>query len=212
MPSVTRAAQASKRDRREAMELRLFAATEELVRDGSSFTEVSVERLAAAAGISRSTFYVHFQDKGDLVRKLARTVLTELRDVSSHWWTAAEQADRADLENSVAAIVDIYRRRSASFTAIAETATYDPLVGDELQTMMRGIIDATRAAIERGQASGVMREVPAAETAAALTWMVERTGYQMVRNTEPDGDATIVGVLTDIIWTTLYRAPVDSPA
>jgi len=39
----------------------VFAATEELVREGS-FTEVSVERLAAAAGISRSTFYVHFQD------------------------------------------------------------------------------------------------------------------------------------------------------
>jgi hypothetical protein len=46
--------------------------------------------------------------------------------------------------------------------------------------------------------------------AAALTWMVERTGYQMVRNTDPAGGATIVGVMTDIIWSTLYRTPPDS--
>jgi AcrR family transcriptional regulator len=104
---------------------RLFAATEELVREGS-FTEVSVERLAAAAGISRSTFYVHFQDKGDLVRKLAKTVPTQLREVSDRWWTVAEQADPTQLKAAVAAIVDIYRRHPAAFTAMAETATYDP--------------------------------------------------------------------------------------
>jgi hypothetical protein len=74
MPSVTRPAQTNRSDQREATEQRQFAATEELVREGS-FTEVSVERLAAA-GISRSTFCVHFQDKGDLVRKLSKTVLT----------------------------------------------------------------------------------------------------------------------------------------
>ncbi|WP_410672128.1 TetR/AcrR family transcriptional regulator [Amycolatopsis sp. cmx-4-68] len=209
MPSVTRAAQTNRHDRREATEQRLFAAIEQLVREGS-FTEVSVERLAAAAGISRSTFYVHFQDKGDLVRKLARTVLTELREVSDRWWTVAEQADPTQLKAAVAAIVDIYRRHPAAFTAMAETATYDPLVAEELQATMRQIIDATRAAIERGRSAGVIRDVPPMETAAALTWMVERTGYQMVRNTEPAGDATIVGVLTDIIWSTLYRTPADS--
>jgi TetR/AcrR family transcriptional regulator, ethionamide resistance regulator len=206
MASVTRSAQADRQDRRQAMERRLFEATERLVGDGASFTELSVERLASTAGISRSTFYVHFHDKGDLVRKLATTVLTELRDVSSGWWDVAEHAVPADLTASLAAIMDIYRRRAAAFTTIVETATYDPSVADELRTLMQSIIDATRTAIERGQAAGVMRQVSPAETAAVLTWMVERAGYQLIRGSEPANDQKIVEVLTDIIWTALYRA------
>jgi TetR/AcrR family transcriptional regulator, ethionamide resistance regulator len=204
MPSVTRAAQASRPDRRAALEDRLLAATERLVGRGESFTEVSVERLAAQAGISRSTFYVHFQDKGDLARHLARRVLAELRDVSDHWWQTAEHAVRADLASAMGAIVAVYRRHPGTFTAVMETATYDIALADELRTLLQAIIDATRAAIERGQAAGVMRPVPPAETAAVLSWMVERAGYQLVRGSDPAGDPTIVEVLTDIIWTTLY--------
>ena len=212
MPSVTRTSQASRQDRRESMERRLFEATEHLISEGASFTELSVERLAAQAGISRSTFYVHFQDKGDLARKLTRTVLTELREVSGRWWEVAEHAVRADLEASVTAIVDVYRRHAAAFTAVVETATYDTAVAEELRELVQAIIDATRAAIERGQAAKIMRDVAPAETAAVLTWMVERAGYQLVRGADPDNDRTIVEVLTDIIWTTLYRTPSTTPA
>jgi len=204
MPSVTRAAQGGKQDRREAMERRLLEATERLVNEGTSFTELSVERLAAEAGISRSTFYVHFKDKGDVAQRLARTVLAELHEASSRWWNVAASATRADIEATVAAIVAVYRGHAAAFTAVVETATYDPAVSGELASLMQGIVEATRVAIEQGQAAGVMRPVVPAETAAVLTWMVERSCYQMVRGAAPAGDPAIAGVLTDIIWTTLY--------
>jgi len=206
MPSVTRPAGGRRHDRREELERRLFTAIEELVGDGAGFTELSVERLAAAAGISRSTFYVHFEDKGDLVRRLATTVLAELRDVSGRWWESAEHAVPADLTAAVSAIVAIYRRRAAAFTIITETAAYDPAVAGEVRTLMQSIIDATREAIERGQAAGVMRQVAPAETAAVLTWMVERAGHQLVRGAEPAHDQRVVEVLTDIIRRTLYDA------
>jgi hypothetical protein len=51
-----------------------------------------------------------------------------------------------------------------------------------------------------------MRDVPPAETAAVLTWMVERAGYQLVRGGDPAADEKIAGVLTDIVWTALYPA------
>jgi AcrR family transcriptional regulator len=210
MSSVTRsAAQTSRQDRRDAMRQRLLAATERLVGDGVSFTELSVERLAAEAGISRSTFYVHFQDKTDIVLGLTRTVLTELRQVSTTWWAIAEHATPADLRQSLAAIIDVYRRHGSAFTVVAETSAYDADVAQEMRSLMQTIIDDTRAAIERGQASGVMRAVRPAETAAMLTWTVERAGYQMVRLSDPNGDPAIVDTLTDIIWTTLYRTPAE---
>lgn len=205
VPSVTRTAQTSRQDRRDVMERRLLDAIEHLVSAGASFTEVSVERLASQAGISRSTFYVHFADKGELVLRLTKRVLAELREVSGTWWAVAENAVRDDLHAATQAIVGVYRRHGAAFTAVMETATYDSAVAEELRTLMLGIIDATRQAIERGQAAGVMRPVRSAETAAALTWMVERAGYQLVRGGDPARDAVIAEVLTDIIWTTLYQ-------
>ncbi|HWX98568.1 MAG TPA: TetR/AcrR family transcriptional regulator, partial [Mycobacterium sp.] len=65
MPSVTRKPQAkreqTRQQRREQMERRLLDATERLMRDGASFTELSVDRLSTAAGMSRASFYIYFE-------------------------------------------------------------------------------------------------------------------------------------------------------
>jgi AcrR family transcriptional regulator len=205
MASVTRPTQPSRQERRDALEHRLLAAAEQLVTEGTSFTELSVERLASRAGISRSTFYVHVQDKSDLVLRLMRSVIAEVREASSIWWSAADQARRADLRASIEAVVDVYRSHPAAFAIIVETSTYDSAVAAELHNLMQAIVDGTREAIEHGQAAGIMRPVATAETAAVLTWMVERAGYQLVRGGDPANDHTTIDVLTDIIWTTLYQ-------
>jgi TetR/AcrR family transcriptional regulator, ethionamide resistance regulator len=205
MPSVTRPDRSSRKDRREAMERRVMDATEQLLQDGASFTELSVEKLAEAVGISRSTFYVHFEDKSDLARRMTKTVLAELETVSREWWSTADSADQERLKAALGSIIDVYRRRGAAFTMVVETAAYDATVAEEVRGLMQNIIEATRQAIELGQAAGVMRNVEPVETAAVLTWMVERAGYQLVRMSTPDGDAKIVSVLTDVIWSTLYR-------
>ena len=59
---------------------RLLDATERLMRDGASFTELSVDRLATEAGISRASFYIYFEDKGHLLRRLASQVFDDLAD------------------------------------------------------------------------------------------------------------------------------------
>ena len=48
-----------RRQRREQMERRLLDAT-----------ELSVDRLSSEAGISRASFYIYFEDKGHLLRRL----------------------------------------------------------------------------------------------------------------------------------------------
>ena len=64
MPSLTRKPQShrsvAREQRREQMERRLLDATERLMRDGASFTELSVDRLSGEAGISRASFYIYF--------------------------------------------------------------------------------------------------------------------------------------------------------
>jgi AcrR family transcriptional regulator len=44
------------------------------------FTGVTIEELAAGAGISRSSFYFYFDSRDAVIRALAARVSTELRD------------------------------------------------------------------------------------------------------------------------------------
>ncbi|ONI70954.1 hypothetical protein ALI144C_51245 [Actinosynnema sp. ALI-1.44] len=195
----------TRKQRRDAMEQRVLAAAEQLVRDGENFGELSVERLAGVSGISRSTFYVHFEDKGDLARRMTKAVVADLEEVSTDWWSTADQADRGQLRTAIGAIIDVYRHRGAAFTLVSQAAAVDESVADELRGLMRRLIDRTRQAIELGQAAGAMRPVEPRETAAVLIWMIERVGHQMLRPSDSGGHDKVADVLTDIIWSTLYR-------
>jgi len=55
-------------DRRAAAESRTLDVVEELLGTGARFTELSVERIASEARLSRSTFYLYFRDKTDRER------------------------------------------------------------------------------------------------------------------------------------------------
>jgi hypothetical protein len=49
-------------------------ATDQLLRGGSRFTDLGVQRIAEAAGVGRSSFYFSFRDKTDLLIRLAGTL------------------------------------------------------------------------------------------------------------------------------------------
>ena len=67
------------------------------MRDGASFTELSVDRLSTEAGISRASFYIYFEDKGHLLRRLAGQVFADLADSAERWWGVAWRHDPDDV-------------------------------------------------------------------------------------------------------------------
>ena len=83
MPSVTRRSQSSRLQRRAQIRHRLLEVVEDLLDKGESYTELSVERLVSEAGISRSTFYVYFEDKGDLLRGWFEDIEAELAEAEA---------------------------------------------------------------------------------------------------------------------------------
>jgi TetR/AcrR family transcriptional regulator, ethionamide resistance regulator len=208
MPSVTRKPQARRQERREQIERRLLDATERLMRDGASFTELSVDRLSTEAGISRASFYIYFEDKGHLLRRIAGQVFTDLTNGAERWWSVAWRHDLDDVRAAMADIVASYRRHQPVLVALNEMAAYDPLVGTTYRNLLTAISGRLTRVIEEGQADGSIRlELPAATTASALTWMVERTCQQSLP-TQPDAyDTELVTTLTEIIWAALYLRP-----
>jgi TetR/AcrR family transcriptional regulator, ethionamide resistance regulator len=216
MPSVTRKPQANReqdrQQRREQLERRLLDATERLMRGGASFTELSVDRLATEAGISRASFYVYFEDKGHLLRRLAGQVFSELATSAERWWKAARQHNPDDLRAALAGVVEIYRRHQAMLAALNEMAAYDPATAQTYRDLLTTVTQRLIRVIEDGHADGSIRnELPTATTASALTWMVERVCQQNLPS-EPAGyDAELVATLVEIIWGTLYLKTASAP-
>jgi AcrR family transcriptional regulator len=216
MPSVTRKPQANReqdrQQRREQLEHRLLDATERLMRDGATFTELSVDRLATEAGISRASFYIYFEDKGHLLRRLAGQVFGELATSAERWWGAAGQHNPDDLRAALAGIVEIYRRHQAVLAALNEMAAYDPTMAQSYRDLLAGITRQLIRVIEDGQTDGSVRsELPAATTASALTWMVERVCQQNLPAEPPGYDTELVAALTEIVWGTLYLKTASVP-
>lgn len=205
MQSVTRKPQAKREERRERIERQLLDATDRLMADGTSFTELSVDKLATEAGISRASFYIYFEDKGHLLRRLASQVFGDLTQAAERWWGVAGQRDPADVHAAMAGIIASYRRHQPILIALNEMSGYDPLVGQTYRELLTGITDQLTEVIEGGQADGSIRpQLPAATTASALTWMVERTCHQNLPSQPTSYDAELAATLTQIIWGALY--------
>jgi AcrR family transcriptional regulator len=209
MPSVTRKPQANRQERREQIERRLLEATERLMRNGASFTELSVDRLSTEAGMSRASFYIYFEDKGHLLRRLASQVFGDLADGAERWWSVAWRHDPGDVRVAMAQIIASYRRHQPVLVALNEMAAYDQLVAATYRDLLTGISGRLTTVIRDGQADGsIRRELPAATTASALTWMVERACQQNLPANPPAYDAELATTLTEIVWGALYLASI----
>ncbi|MGO9157689.1 TetR/AcrR family transcriptional regulator [Mycobacterium sp.] len=205
MPSVTRKPQVTRQQRREHMERRLLDATERLMSEGASFTELSVDRLSTEAGISRASFYIYFEDKAHLLRRLARQVMGDLADGAQRWWAVAWRHDPDDVRAAMAGIIANYRRHQPILVALNEMAAYDPSVAATYRDLLTDISQRLTRVIEYGQADGsIRRELPAATTASALTWMVERVCHQSLPTKPRDYDTELAATLAEIVWGALY--------
>ncbi|WP_374025223.1 TetR/AcrR family transcriptional regulator [Mycobacterium sp. HNNTM2301] len=214
MPSVTRKPQANReqerQQRREQIERRLLDATERLMRDGASFTELSVDRLSSAAGISRASFYIYFEDKGHLLRRLANQVFADLADSADRWWSVATRHDPGDVRAAMDGIIASYRRHQPVLVALNEMAGYDPLVAATYRNLLTAVTGRMTRVIESGQADGSIRpELSAATTASALTWMVERACQQNLPTASAGYDGELAATLTEIVWGALYLKPIS---
>jgi AcrR family transcriptional regulator len=205
-PSVTRKkTQGNRAERRDQIRHTLLTAVEQLLEEGESFTELSVERLVSRAEISRSTFYVYFEDKGDLLSAWLSEIITELTAAAKSWWNLPDDATRDDLRAALAEIVNTYRPHTTLMAAVYDAAAYEPVLRAEVEAMMSSNIAGLRRHMREGQKNGSINpELRPEDTAPWLQWMAERGFHQLIRGA---GDAEVERLTdsyADIIWFVLY--------
>lgn len=176
-----------------------------LVSDGERFTELSVERLVAEAGMARSTFYVYFEDKGALLRAIGASTLQGFYEGARPWFDNRGEVTHEDVKVAMRGILDSFHENEIVMAAVAETAVYDTEVGEMYREHVEDFVTSLRKLIQRGQKAGTIRDVNAAESAAALTWMIERTTLQRGPGAGPKQLDAIATGLADVIWGSLYR-------
>jgi AcrR family transcriptional regulator len=205
MPSVTRRRQSSRAQRREDVRDRLLEVVQQLLGEGESYTELSVERLVSEAGISRSTFYVYFQDKGDLLRAWFAEIEAEIETAARDWWALDSSSSREDLRAALGKVVKTYRPHTALMAAMYDAAAYDPGVRELVETMMSWNIAGLRKHIRAGQKEGFIDQgLPPQQAAEWLTWMAERGLHQLVRIASDAELERLIDAYMGIVWNTLY--------
>jgi TetR/AcrR family transcriptional regulator, ethionamide resistance regulator len=205
MASVTRRTSGTRTARREENARRLLGALSELLAEGTSFTELPVERLAARAGVSRSTFYVHFADKGALLREVTGEIVEALLAAGRGWWAGDAPASREELRERAAEIVATYRPHAELMRAFTDTSSHDADVHEAFRALTDSYVDELTDHIERGQRAGtVHRDLPARGTAVMLTCMAERGLDQMLRGADDERAERAVEAFTAVVWNMLY--------
>jgi AcrR family transcriptional regulator len=205
VPSITRRSTGSRAQRRDEIRRRMLTAVEEMLAEGETFTELSVERLVARAGVARSTFYVYFEDKGELLRAWLDDISGELDAIAKRWWSLNAAARREDLRDALDVIVATYRPHTSLMAAAFDAAAYDPAVRDCVMALIGHNSAGLRKHIRTGQREGfVDPSLAANEVALWLTWMAERGLHQLVRGADDATFAKLLDGYTSIVWNTLY--------
>jgi AcrR family transcriptional regulator len=209
MGSTTRRSSAAAL-RRAAAEVRTLDTVEEMLRGGESFTELSVERIASEAGLSRSTFYLYFRDKTELVLRLAESLKAGTFEMGEDWGPDAPDDGLAWLTASYYRIVRTYRARSATLAAVREVAGYDRAVRELLDANTQRFIDRMAARLADEQRAG--RTTSGLDPMMAARLMISGGEYAIatyVTSTADDEetDTRMARELAAAHWFGTYRRP-----
>lgn len=199
MPSITRKARTST-DRR-AVEKRILSSANDLLKGGTTFTELSIGAIANAAGVARSTFYVHFADKTDLLKQLVAEAAEDLFAVASEWLGTNEIDGPARLAAMLRQFLSISRRKSHIYSAVMEAMAYDSDVDElwndqlgELTTQLKVMLSV---AAENGNLADEVNLDHLAEIAA---WSIERNVSRQVLHAHPSSDSAFAESMGRALW------------
>jgi len=187
--------------RRAATREELLEATKRLLAEGSSLASLSVEKIVAEAGVVRTTFYLHFRDKYELIERLAAEQEAWIEALG---WRALEDPDlsRATVERVIGEIVAGWLENRATLAAIIELAEYDERMHETWRTIMHAVAAVAAGIFDaHWSVAGGAPEHPEM-VAEVMTWMIERSCHEIL--SDPAQAQAVTDSLATVIWRVLH--------
>src|ERR1700738_571464 len=137
------------------------------------FRDLSVDEVMARTTLSRSSFYVYFRDRYDLLLRLVGEIGDELQAMADRW-LAGSGDPRANMVEALTGVASVYARHGQVMRAIADAAGSDPLVESVYDELLNRFVNANAEHVAEELAAAQISGLDAGETARALVWMTER--------------------------------------
>lgn len=192
---------------RSAVEPEVLAAAGRLLAAGDRFAALSVGRICAEAGCSRSAFYVNFVDKADLLGRLVDGVAADIEVVAGRWLASRPLLDRAALVDALELALSTFRKHAPVLRAYAELAVHDDEVAHRWDARIDALANALALRLQEGRVAGVVRDDVAVGTAARLVVLgAERLLRDRVTSHPARDDRAFSVELGGLLWAMIGTA------
>jgi AcrR family transcriptional regulator len=168
---VAHAPQRRRRRSPEAAVAEILQAAEDFLGE-RPFRELSVDEVMARTSLSRSSFYVYFRDRHDLLLRLIQEIGDALMETADRWLTGTGDP-RADARDALEGLSAVYAEHGIVMRAIADAARVDPQVEHFYEDLIDRFVVANTAHIAEEIAAGRIPPMDPGETARALVWASE---------------------------------------
>ncbi len=175
------------RDRlREEAARAILAAAEEVF--ASEGLQARMERIAEEAGVAVGTLYNHFEDRAALVRSLVRS---RREDLLTRVDAAVQAAERGTIEQQLVAFftaVEEHARAHGRLLSVLMQAGEGPAQARPPKTLLEELARRASAIVDRGVASGELREDRARVFAPALVGIARVVLVRVLEGGSGPGD------------------------
>jgi AcrR family transcriptional regulator len=178
--------------------------------------ELTVAEIVEAAGVSRATFYVHFESKFSVVVALVGDVVDEVVEIWRQWFEGDETTTEEALRRYLAETHRRWGDHPALLSATVEGWHTDPEIHALWGKMLTGFAESVAARIERDRRAAGRPpgdDVDALALATALTWLNERCLYLAASSPESvlsQDEDRLIAVLA-AIWARTLRVEPQTP-
>jgi TetR/AcrR family transcriptional regulator, ethionamide resistance regulator len=202
------AAATSRRGQREAKprqgdrrEQAILEATRTLLAD-IPFSDLTIGQIAAAAGVSRSSFYFYFADKAQILLVLYSDVLEEMSAELERWFADPARHAQPWSRASISTAVTVARRNANVVRAALDSRGTNPEIDQVLNVYFDRAAGRSALLIERERAAGLAPSTgPSAQLLArALMHMTLHSIHELLRTGAGAADAEDLIETLTVLW------------
>ena len=140
-------------ERAAAIEAGVLAAAERLLARGSTFSALTMQQIAAEAGVARSTVYLYFREKDTILIRLAERLSAGSFALVGPW-SPADPGALDSLTRTLLAVIRHYREHAPILRAVLEMSGQDRALGQFWDGELTKFINLSRDWLRIEQEAG----------------------------------------------------------
>jgi AcrR family transcriptional regulator len=197
------------RQERRATRGRVLVACRELLEE-RSWAELPLEDVMSRAGLTRTAFYRHFEDREHLLLALLDELGISLSAAGATWATAVDDP-LAGVHDGLAELAQTFATHGRVLRALADAAGYDRDIDARYQGLGVALTELVAGRLRDEVAAGRAQLADPGETARALVWLNERYLMQTFGRRPFATDVPTAAATLAEIWVRTVYGPAGAP-